>query len=160
MAGSVIVDKGQATIREENILNRDGIASPVMAVDFNKNPMVTLDVVAVKKEWSLLLYKEGAREGYVIQQPTSSIGKQTYNIRSLVEKAYPAVDFRGIQKIKLWLVAEGDNKTTVIIRDLVLAYDEPYKLRKLIIMIGIILTAVLVLNLVVVWVYKRKMAIR
>jgi hypothetical protein len=160
MAGSVIVDKGQATIREENILNRGGIASPVMAVDFNKNPKVSLDVVAVKKEWSLLLYKEGAREGYLIQQPTTKVGKQTYPIRSLVEKAYPALDVQGVQKIKLWLVAEGDNKTTVSVRDLELTYDEPYNLRKLIIRIVIFLAAASVVFLGVMRIYRRRKTFR
>jgi hypothetical protein len=156
MAGSVIVANGEATIREENILNRGGIASPVMAVDFDENPVVSLDIVDAKKEWSLLLYKEGAREGYVIQQPTSSLGKQSFDIRSIIEKGNPAIAMQGIQRVKLWLVAEGDNKTTVTVRDLELTYAASDRLLKLNAPIVTAFSLISVLCLGMAWFYKRR----
>jgi hypothetical protein len=158
MAGSVIVDQAKATIREENILNRGGIASPVMVVDFDKNPLVTLDVTDTKKAWSLLLYKEGANEAYVMQQPTSALGKQTIDIRSVMEKAYPSIPMQGVQRVKLWIVAEGDNKTTVSVRDLQLTYTASDRLFKANAPLLMIFSSIAVLCLGVVWFYKRKKA--
>jgi LPXTG-motif cell wall-anchored protein len=156
MAGSVIVDNGQATIREENILNRGGIASPLMAVDFSKNPTLTLDVVGAKKEWSLLLYFEGAREGYVIQQPNSSLAKQSFQIRSLMEQAYPNVNVQGVQKLKVWIVAEGEDKATVTVRDLELAYATFSDSRKMASRITVVAAGCLALLAGALLFYRRK----
>lgn len=122
MTGSVVVDGDHAIIREENILNRGGISSPKLFVDLDKNPFVTLDVTDVTDEWSLLIYLEGTHEPYVIQPSVSKIGKQSYDVRQIIEEAHPGLEIGGVQKMQLWLVAEGDDKATVTIKDFELHY--------------------------------------
>jgi hypothetical protein len=73
MAGKVYIDHAVATIKQDSLLDKGGIASPTMTVNFDKQPLISTDVVTVSNQWSLQVYLQGANEGYIIQPPTTKL---------------------------------------------------------------------------------------
>jgi hypothetical protein len=158
MAGKVYLDKAVATIKQDSLLDKGGIASPTMTVNFDKQPLISTDIVTVSDQWSLQVYLQGANEGYIIQQPTTKLGKQTFDIKNLLAKAYPNLDLKGLKKISVWLVAEGGSKAAINLNNVDLSYNVSGSSLNGNLTIAGIAVGVVALLLCGFWIYRRKTA--
>jgi hypothetical protein len=71
-------------------------------------------------------------------------------------KAYPDVDVKGLKKLVVWLVAEGDSKATLNVNNVDLSYNvSSSSMNGKIIMAGIAV-GVVALLLCGLWIYRRK----
>ncbi|NIK78096.1 hypothetical protein FHS15_003234 [Paenibacillus castaneae] len=122
--GGVIIDQDTAVIQEDSILNRGGVSSPFMTVDFAQNPVLTVDIADVTDQWSIMLYMRGQQEGLVVQAPTSSIGKASYDLKVKLKEAYPELQLDDNVEMQLWFLAEGADKASVGVRSFELEYVE------------------------------------
>lgn len=122
--GTVVVDGDHAIIREDNILNSGGIASPKLRMDFSKEPIVKLDVAETSSNWSLVVYREGHQAADVIQPTTAEVGVLTYDLRKVMNTSDASKPVEGMENVQLWLVAEGDDKANLSVNSLELQYKK------------------------------------
>ncbi|XID92763.1 hypothetical protein ACF3MZ_30655 [Paenibacillaceae bacterium WGS1546] len=124
MQGRVVVDGPIAVIREDNLLDRGGIRSPFLTIDWLRNPALSVDIAYATNQWSAMLYVKGQQEGTVIQPSTDRTGNFTYSLKEILENAAPHLVTERPVDAQIWLLAEGDNKASVGIRDFRLAYEK------------------------------------
>ncbi|WP_424768721.1 hypothetical protein [Paenibacillus sp. sgz302251] len=124
LQGSVIVDQDTAIIGEDAILNRGGVGSPFMLVDFAQNPGLSVDIASVTNQWSLMLYIRGQKEGLLLQAPTDQTGQVSYNLRDALKEANSQLELDDPVEMQVWFLAEGDEKANFGVRSFELAYED------------------------------------
>lgn len=143
--GNVVVDGKQAIIREANILNSGGISSPKLWMNFDEQPIIKLNVAESSADWSLAVYREGQQEADIIQPATSEAGQYSYDLRQILNESNPSEPVEGLQKLQVWLLAEGDDKASVSIDSMEFAYKKQTQTQ--LIYLAIIGAAVILLGL-------------
>ena len=123
MKGGVIIDEDTAVIQEDALLNRGGISSPFMIVDFARNPSLSVDITSVTNQWSMMLYIRGQNEALVLQAPNEQIGHVSYNIRDRLKEAYPELELNDSVEMQMWFLAEGGEDAKLGIQSFELSYE-------------------------------------
>lgn len=124
MLGKTYMKDGKAQILKESVGASGGISSPLLEIDFSKNPNINIKVDKLSDNWSLMLYVQGEKQGYYLQKPIDKSGSFNINILKELKKNNPEVKLNKIEKAQFWILAEGPQKATLNIDSIKLSYSK------------------------------------
>ncbi|HAX72655.1 MAG TPA: hypothetical protein DCY20_03955 [Firmicutes bacterium] len=122
--GKINFYKGLAEIKNLSKNGSGGIVTNYFAIDFSKNPELSIKVKEVDELWSVYMYIENDTRGYYLQPPTNETGTFTYKLNDVLEAQKLNPKEIKTQNVQFWIVSNGDYGTVTKMDYFRLAYQK------------------------------------